>query len=125
MHSQKAETYYEILQVSPNASQAVIRAAYKSLMQHFHPDKNSDNPEIEQYAVRIGQAFEVLSDPVKRKAYDLELELNASNHSVSNKMALHTERNAMQSPEYENMNINPVQGKSQLDGKDEYSSPIL
>ena len=117
MHSQKAETYYETHQVSPNASQAVIRAAYKSLMQHFHPDKNSDNPQMEQHATRIGQAYDVLGDPVKCKAYDLELELNASNHYVSNKMSLHTERNARHSPEYENMNINPVQGKSQLDVK--------
>lgn len=78
----KFSTYYEALEVSPNASQAVIRAAYKSLIQRYHPDKNLGNPEMEERTVLIGQAFEVLSDPVKRKAYDLELKRRKSSQSL-------------------------------------------
>lgn len=72
-------TFYEILEVSPNASQAVIRAAYKSLIQRYHPDKNSGNLDMEKKAILIGKAFEVLSDPEARKAYDQYLEQNRSN----------------------------------------------
>ncbi|MCE2746232.1 MAG: J domain-containing protein [Burkholderiales bacterium] len=72
-------TFYEILEVSPNASQAVIRAAYKSLIQRYHPDKNSGSLDMEQKTILIGKAFEVLSDPEARKAYDQYLEQQLSN----------------------------------------------
>ena len=75
--SAQSATYYEILEVDPNASQAVIRAAYKSLMQFDHPDKNSGNPEIARQTILLSNAFEVLSDPEKRRTYDLELERNS------------------------------------------------
>jgi hypothetical protein len=64
---------YEILEVSQNASPEVIKAAYKSLMQRYHPDKNPDNAEIAAHALNVVQAFEVLSDPNKRAAYDIKL----------------------------------------------------
>ena len=65
--------YYEILEVSPKASTEVVRAAYKSLMQRFHPDKNSTDVAMAERASRVVQAYEILSDPVKRAEYDLEL----------------------------------------------------
>jgi len=64
--------YYEILELSPNASKEVIKAAYKSLMQRYHPDKNPDNAEIAERASLVVQAYEVLSDPDQRAAYDLQ-----------------------------------------------------
>jgi len=65
--------FYETLEVSPKASQEVIRAAYKSLMQCYHPDKNPGDVGIEQRVLLIGHAYDVLSDPVKRAIYDVEL----------------------------------------------------
>lgn len=64
--------HYEILEVSPNASPEVVRAAYKSLMQRYHPDRQPGAGKAEQ-AILIAQAYEVLSDPGRRAAYDLEL----------------------------------------------------
>lgn len=64
---------YEILEVSQNASPEVIKAAYKSLMQRFHPDKHPDNPQIAARALQVTQAYEVLSDSDKRAAYDIKL----------------------------------------------------
>jgi len=64
---------YEILEVSQNASPEVIKAAYKSLMQRYHPDKNPDNAEIAAHALNVVQAYEVLSDPNKRAAHDIRL----------------------------------------------------
>ena len=65
--------HYEILEVSPNASPEVIRAAYKSLMQRYHPDRNPDSAETAEHAILIGQAYEMLSDPDRRAAYDIKL----------------------------------------------------
>ncbi|MDO9254233.1 MAG: J domain-containing protein [Bacteroidales bacterium] len=66
--------YYEILEVSANAGQEVIRAAYKTLMQRYHPDKNSNDSEKAQLVLAIRLAYDVLSDPELRAAYDIELE---------------------------------------------------
>ena len=66
--------HYEILEVSRNASPEVIRAAYKSLMQHYHPDRNPGDAAHAERATLIRQAYEVLSDPARRAAYDLELQ---------------------------------------------------
>ena len=65
--------YYEILEVSQNASKEVIKAAYKSLIQRYHPDKNPDNVQIAERASLVVQAFEVLSNVDKRAVYDLQL----------------------------------------------------
>lgn len=65
-----ARNYYDELEVSPAASAEVIRAAYKSLMQRHHPDKNPGDAGIAQRAAAIAQAYDVLSDPQKRETYD-------------------------------------------------------
>lgn len=65
--------HYDVLEVSPKASSEVIRAAYKSLMQRHHPDKSPDSSASGARAALIAQAYEVLSQPDKRLAYDEEL----------------------------------------------------
>lgn len=60
--------YYEILQVHPRASQAMIKKAYRTLMGELggHPDLGGD----EERAKLINEAYRVLSDPDLRRAYD-------------------------------------------------------
>jgi curved DNA-binding protein CbpA len=65
--------HYDVLEVSPKASGEVIRAAYKSLMQRHHPDKSPDTGASGERASLIAQAYEVLSNPDKRLAYDREV----------------------------------------------------
>ena len=65
--------YYELLEVSPNASKEVLRAAYKSLMQRHHPDKHQADSAMASRAALIAQAYGVLSDAGQRAAYDAQL----------------------------------------------------
>lgn len=64
-------TYYDNLKVSRDAPDAVIRAAYRALAQHWHPDKNSDTAEAARVMKLINEAYETLSDPTKRSKHDL------------------------------------------------------
>lgn len=70
-------THYDELEVSASASADTIRAAYRSLMQRVHPDRNPDEPKAVERARRLNIAYEVLSDPKKRAAYDNELRVEA------------------------------------------------
>ena len=63
-------THYDNLKVARNAPQEVIRAAYKSLSQKYHPDRNPGNPDATRIMSLINTSYEVLSDPVKRKQHD-------------------------------------------------------
>lgn len=63
------EDYYEILQVSPNASPEVISAAYRRLARVYHPDTSNQPNSVEQMK-KINHAYEILSDSVKRREYD-------------------------------------------------------
>jgi molecular chaperone DnaJ len=61
---------YEILGVSKDASDSEIQKAYRKLALKYHPDKNPDDPKASENFKKVAEAFEVLSDPEKRKAYD-------------------------------------------------------
>lgn len=62
--------YYNILGVSKNATQDDIKKAYRKLAVKYHPDKNSGSKAAEDKFKDIGEAYEVLKDPEKRKQYD-------------------------------------------------------
>jgi molecular chaperone DnaJ len=65
------EDYYKLLGVERNASDADIKKSYRSMAMKFHPDRNKDNPEAAEAKFKqIKEAYEVLSDPKKRSAYD-------------------------------------------------------
>lgn len=62
--------YYAILGVSKDATQDDIKKAYRNLARRYHPDVNPGNKEAEEKFKDINEAYEVLSDPEKRKNYD-------------------------------------------------------
>jgi formylglycine-generating enzyme required for sulfatase activity/uncharacterized protein YjbI with pentapeptide repeats len=64
------KSHYEILQVRLDASPEVIKAAYKTLTAKYHPDRDSSKEAARAFA-EIQRAFEVLSDPVRRRQYDM------------------------------------------------------
>ena len=61
--------YYQVLGISPNASTAQIKTAYRKLVQQYHPDVNP-NPHAHVLIQEINEAYDVLGDSVKRLTYD-------------------------------------------------------
>src|SRR5258708_3977590 len=75
------QDYYKTLGVDRKASDAEIKSAYRKLARKFHPDVNPNNKEAEARFKQINEAYQVVSDPEKRKKYD---ELGADwEHGVS------------------------------------------
>lgn len=66
--SKQSKDYYEILGVPRDADERVIKKQFRNLAMKYHPDKN---PDTEEKFQEISKAYEVLSDPEKRKQYDL------------------------------------------------------
>jgi DnaJ-class molecular chaperone len=66
----RVHTHYDNLKIARNAPQEVIRAAYKALSQKYHPDRNPNSPDAQRIAQMINSAYEVLSDPAKRREHD-------------------------------------------------------
>ena len=62
--------HYDVLEVSPHACAAVIKAAYRCLAQSNHPDKNPNDPTAARNLASLNVAYAVLSDPAKRACYD-------------------------------------------------------
>jgi DnaJ-class molecular chaperone len=70
-------TYYQILGVSVTASPAEIRRRYRELARTHHPDVSGDRLAGHQEFLAISEAYQVLSDPLRRAEYDRELVLGA------------------------------------------------
>ncbi|GFN34713.1 molecular chaperone DnaJ [Tepidimicrobium xylanilyticum] len=62
--------YYEILNVSRDATQEEIKASFRKLAKKYHPDLNPNDKEAERKFKEINEAYEVLGDPEKRRRYD-------------------------------------------------------
>lgn len=63
--------YYELLQISREASGEEIRKSFRRLARQFHPDLAHDKPQAEEKFKEINEAYEVLGDPENRRKYDL------------------------------------------------------
>lgn len=78
-------TFYDILEVPADADASTIRKSYLKKSLKYHPDKNPNNPEeAKAKFIEIGEAYETLSDPIKRRAYDRELRSSGGRPPKSN-----------------------------------------
>ena len=91
----KVHTHYDNLKVARNAPPEVIRAAYRTLSQRFHPDRNAGDEAATRIFQIINTAYETLSDPVKRKEHDewiakAEAQENSSHDSPRSHDSMHS-----------------------------------
>ena len=62
--------YYEVLGVSRDADDGTIKKAYRKLAKKYHPDTNAGNVRAAELFKEVTEAYEILSDPEKKKLYD-------------------------------------------------------
>lgn len=67
------KTFYAVLGLGPDASAAEVKRQYRRLAKRYHPDLNPNNLEAPAKFRELQAAYEVLSDPIKRRQYDAEL----------------------------------------------------
>lgn len=115
------ENYYEILQVSSNATKEIIDKAYKTLAKKYHPDANPPEKKgwAEENFKKINEAYETISDKDKREKYDEQLkkakqkvEQERYNRLYEQNEALKRELNNLRTIQARNVGVNNTQSQN-------------
>ena len=73
-------THYDNLKVTRNASTEMIRAAYKKLLQKYHPDRNPGDSEAARIMRIINSSYAVLADPIRRNKHVIWIAAQEKTH---------------------------------------------
>ena len=115
------KNYYEILEISNNASQETIERVYKLLAKKYHPDLNPENPEAAAEKFKeISEAYEILSDSEKREKYNRELEEERKQIEYQNQVEL---QRKIQKEMQSNVNNYDVNFKNNIKRKEVHYEP--
>ncbi|ONK57636.1 uncharacterized protein A4U43_C09F2530 [Asparagus officinalis] len=82
--------YYDVLGVGPSATEEEIRKAYYVKARLVHPDKNPDDPQAAERFQVLGEAYQILGDPVQRKIYDGNGKIGVSRANMLDATAVFT-----------------------------------
>ena len=77
-----SNNYYQILGIDPDSTHKEIKQAYRTLTLKHHPDKNNNSQDSQDKTQELNDAYETLSDPDKKKAYDIKLKYGALDHDI-------------------------------------------
>lgn len=80
---QDSRNYYQILEVSQEATAQEIKKSYRRLARQYHPDLHPENPVAAERFKEICQAYEILSNPLQRREYDKQFKSSASEYNTS------------------------------------------
>merc|ERR1712018_1078039 len=94
-------SYYEVLEVASTAPKSEIRKAFRQKAVLCHPDKFPNQPKKNQQFLELSEAYEILSDSLKRADYDKSISLSAEDQSLESRRL---KRNIIwhRSPNYQN-----------------------
>ena len=74
--------YYKILEIDKEASSDDIKRSYRRLSLKYHPDKNANDPEKTEKFKLVTEAYEILSDPNRKRQYDMSINQESFNYST-------------------------------------------
>ena len=83
-NSKSDQSYYDILQISPDATDKEVKSAYLSLSKQNHPDSDRNDPSLHNKFISINKAYTVLSDPSSRQDYNFSLGIISKNINGDN-----------------------------------------
>lgn len=101
--------YYRTLGVQPDASQDDLKKAYRSLAKKYHPDLHPGDHEAEARFKEINEAYEVLSDPDKRKEYDTKQQ--TTRQTTQHRQASNKAKSATRTPKGGPVDFSQMQGR--------------
>lgn len=118
------KTLYEILEVSETASKEVIEKAYKVLAKKYHPDlqQELDKSKAEEMMKKINEAYDTLSNEIKRKKYDEELatKRNKENTNLYNQSNQETSSSSKKQENHISYSQKPSSNYTNSSNKQEY-----
>ena len=81
------EDYYKLLEITQEANEREIKKAFRTLSLKYHPDRNKGNKDAHEMFLKINKAYETLTDPEKKKIYDIygEEGLNKEQNLANNR----------------------------------------